>query len=102
MKALQAAYPGTLWKLLTLEQEFQKEWFFKYRYWTKKENQRKFFDSLAKKMHIKKPKDWGNIPTSIALESGGTFLFNLYKGSLFAALQSSFPGSFQYGYSLNL
>lgn len=50
-------------------------------------------DSLALKLDIKKPSDWGKVTTQLLYESGASsILSNYYNGSLFACLKSVYPG----------
>ena len=50
-------------------------------YWKDLNNQRKFFDDLAVKLHITKPEDWYSVSTKTLLEHDGSFI-KTYYGSL--------------------
>jgi hypothetical protein len=51
-------------------------------YWNDINNQRTFFDDLAKSLNIQKPEDWNNVSLRTVLEKGGYFVNSIYKGSL--------------------
>jgi hypothetical protein len=51
-------------------------------YWNSLQNQRQFFDSLAKKFNIQKPEDWYKITVDEVVHNGGSFIQRHYKGSL--------------------
>lgn len=81
-----------------LELDWKREWFnnisqFQKSHWELKKNQKEFLDSLALKLQIKNPKDWGKIAKSNIQELRRThFLSKLYGGSLFNCLQSVYSG----------
>ncbi len=51
-------------------------------YWNNLDNQRRFFDDLAKQLKIQHPQDWYNITIETVLNSGGGFVNRYYSGSL--------------------
>lgn len=55
------------------------------------DNQRSFFDNLAMKLDIRKPRDWGNIPFRVVIENKGGYFSFLYRGSMYLALQKIYP-----------
>lgn len=61
-------------------------------FWLQKSNQKKFFESFAKKHNIQNPEDWGKINTRQFLGEGGAFITHYFSGSLYKSLQSVFPG----------
>jgi hypothetical protein len=52
------------------------------RYWSDKENQKKFFDQLATKWNIQKNNDWNNVTVEMVMKEGGHFMKMYYGGSL--------------------
>lgn len=62
-------------------------------FWDVKENQKQFFDSLAKKLHIKSPLDWGKVTTQHVKENKGSSLLLMYNNSVSNALRYIYPGS---------
>ena len=67
-----------------------------YEHWKKKENQRKFFDSLQKRFDIQHPKEWGKITKEQVMEAGGGTLLNYNQRSLFKLVCSIYPGILNY------
>ena len=61
-------------------------------FWNKKKNQRNFMTKFAKKFHIKKPEDWGNITLNLFMQAGGTSVLDHYENSLLKALENIYPG----------
>lgn len=57
----------------------------------KNKNHREFMDSIAKKLQIKNPKDWGLI-TKLEFHQLGRNFLRMYDNSLFKALQNIYPG----------
>lgn len=86
-----------------LEIKWNAEWFkLDNGYWTKKENQQIFLNSLKSRFNIKENKDWGkvlsldkkvgSITSSQILEAGGYSLLNLHHGSVYATLKNAYYG----------
>jgi hypothetical protein len=46
------------------------------------ENQRKFFDALADKLHIKNPEDWSHVRLKTIIAEGGSFVSYLHNESI--------------------
>jgi len=59
-------------------------------FWAKKENQREFMDSVAKKMGVKCPADWRAVTSKCIKELGGETLLR-HHGGVLAALQAVYP-----------
>lgn len=50
-------------------------------------------DEAAKKLHIRKPSDWGKVTTFQMYDVGGcSLLTSYYNSSLYACLQSVYRG----------
>lgn len=62
-------------------------------YWQSKQNQKIFFETLAKKLSIAQPSDWGRITVSKIREHGGGSVLSIYDNSLRRALKVIFKGS---------
>lgn len=62
-------------------------------FWDVKENQKQFFDSLAKKLHIKSPSDWGKVTSQYVKENKGSSLLHMYNNSVSNALRYVYPGN---------
>lgn len=76
--------------------EWKREWFTNdqpHGYWNSKQNQRTFFESLATKLNIQRPHQWGRVTKRDLLQAGGGRLLNRY-GSIRKALQSIFPSKY--------
>jgi hypothetical protein len=69
--ALNAVYPEHKWEYIEPKA-----------YWSDKDNQRFFFDQLAKTLNIKKPEDWYHVRVKTVIKHGGYFVSNYYTGSL--------------------
>lgn len=69
------------------------EWFSKssQSYWKSAENRMKFLDTMATKLNIKKPSDWGKVKRKDIHEHRGSSLLN-YNRSVFNSLQSAYKG----------
>lgn len=77
-----------------LEIDWKTEWFkVPNSYWTSKQNMRQYMDSIALKLHVRSPKEWGQISNRLFKESGGGSLLLYHKNSLFFCLQSAYEGS---------
>lgn len=61
-------------------------------YWQRKDVQKNFLNSLAKRLGVKKAEDWGNVPIYEVTKHGGSSLLNHYGGSLQKTLKSVYPG----------
>lgn len=88
-EALISIFPDVSW---------QSNWFknvpkYSFGHWKKKEKQREFFDSLLKELNIKHPSDWGKVTNLFISQKGGKSLLAHFRGSLFNALSSIYPGS---------
>lgn len=80
-----------------VETVWKREWFhspvYSHGHWRKRENQRLFLERIARELGITNPKEWGKIKLwQIRRMIGGSSMLNYHKGSLFKALQASFPG----------
>lgn len=64
-------------------------------FWLHKANQRIFLNSLAKKLSIKYPSDWGRITAREIIENGGGSLLKHFGWSSPKMLQSVYAGSNQ-------
>lgn len=76
--------------------EWKPEWFSltSFRgHWRQQENQKEFLNSIAKKLNVQKPSDWGNISKSQINKSGGSSLLKHYGESIPKMLKSIFPGN---------
>lgn len=62
-------------------------------FWACKGNQRQFLQSVAERLSIKKPDDWGRVSKREFIKYGGGTLLNYYNGSLRTALENVFTGS---------
>ncbi len=51
-------------------------------YWRDAQNQRDFFDNLAKSLDITKPEDWSRVKLATVLDRGGWFVKDYYDSSL--------------------
>eukprot|EP01114_Cavostelium_apophysatum_P024274 TRINITY_DN9449_c0_g1_i1.p1 TRINITY_DN9449_c0_g1~~TRINITY_DN9449_c0_g1_i1.p1 ORF type:complete len:327 (-),score=52.59 TRINITY_DN9449_c0_g1_i1:1077-2057(-) len=60
-------------------------------HWNGLSNQRKFFDSLAKNLHIKRTEDWCSVRREDFKKHGGAGLLKHYGDSLEAALAIVYP-----------
>jgi hypothetical protein len=60
-------------------------------YWKDVQNQRHFFDQLAKKLNIQQPENWDKVTLKTVLSEGGTFVNAYYNSSVVQALQSLYP-----------
>lgn len=61
-------------------------------YWQSYRNQKLFFETLAQKLSIAQPSDWGQITVAKIREHGGGTLMNMYNNSLRRALKAIFKG----------
>jgi hypothetical protein len=52
------------------------------RHWVDIENQKAFFNQVAKEMRVNKPEDWQKVTVTDIKERGGTGLLARYDGSL--------------------
>jgi len=80
-QALITLYPNhefLLWKFNKVPSTF----------WKNLDNQRKFFDWVAKQLHLKKPDDWYQVSPKEINKMGGSTIMGMYSGSLYKALQS--------------
>ena len=86
IQALMSVYPEYNWQI----------WKFKHipsTLWKSQKTQRQFFESLAKKLSISKPSDWGRITLVKVREHGGGTVLNIYNGSLHRAIKILFKGN---------
>lgn len=65
------------------------------RFWLDKNNQRKFFDDLAKKFEISKPSQWNKISLDQIEEEGGVGLLRYYGRNMYQTLSKVYPGTSQ-------
>lgn len=56
--------------------------------------QREFLDTLATKLGVKRPSDWGVISKSKILAHGGSSVLRFYNNSIIKTLKSVYPGNF--------
>lgn len=105
-KLLSGSFPGIgiTNRLTVLEIVWKPEWFSNRTltgYWPSTTNQRQFLESVAKKLGVKKPRDWGKI-THLQFRKfkGGGTLLNMYGGSLRKALETIYPGLFYFFFHL--
>lgn len=95
IKALMSIYPGYFEKWAKyVEVEWKLQWFSKAprKYWQDEINQRKVFEEIGKKFNILNPKDWSKLNSKTISDNGGGIILGMYGGSLYKALQTSFPG----------
>lgn len=59
--------------------------------------QREYMESIATKLHIGKPSDWGKINVNEMGEEG-RYILGRYSGSMFKALSFIYPGYYVLGY----
>jgi hypothetical protein len=60
-------------------------------YWDDIQNQRKFFDWIAKKMKVTEFSDWQKVTTNDIKENGGSAILTRYNSSLHTALAAIYP-----------
>lgn len=60
-------------------------------WWSVKENQRSFLETLAKKLDMKDPRDWAKVDIRTIIDNGGRGLLEFHK-RLIIALEYVFPG----------
>jgi len=60
-------------------------------FWSSPKNRIEFFERLAKHLNISDLSVWYHVDVRTIKAAGGTSLINRFKGSLIAALQSSYP-----------
>lgn len=53
-----------------------------------------FFESLANKLGIHNPKDWGKVPKRTVNQYGGDKILKLHNNSLWRSLRNCYPSSF--------
>ena len=61
------------------------------KFWENIENQRKYFDWLAKELNVKQPDDWYKVTLSHVDEFHGSGVLDYYSGSLIKALSFVYP-----------
>jgi hypothetical protein len=71
--ALNTLYPEHHWEIKGHKQKG---------YWSQKENQRAFFEKLARSLGIVKPEDWYSISVDAVKAFGGSFIRRYYNSSL--------------------
>jgi hypothetical protein len=52
-------------------------------------NQRLFFDTVAKDLKVQQPEDWYKVNVEDVVQKGGTFISHLYNGSLIKGTDKS-------------
>lgn len=62
-------------------------------FWRKIENQRNFFNELARKLSIKTPSDWGQFTSEVVAANGGRTISSRYHGSLQEMLKTLYPST---------
>lgn len=83
--ALQNSFPDVGW---------QREWFETPKgFWTRKENQRIFLDTIASKLKMQKQKDWGSITSQDVIKNGGWSIMRKYEFSIQKMLAGVYPGT---------
>lgn len=97
---LQSVYKGIYISRIVILKDipWKKEWFphsmaMPLSFWKSMENRKTFMEECSKKLHIKKPSDWGNIKAQTIIRLGGRVLMRYYRGSLYNCLQSIYKGS---------
>lgn len=75
-KILLQLIPGIQWKKASLKI---------------KENQRRVFDDIARKLNIKTQRDWRDVTDETIRKLGGKMILTYYQSSVFATLQNIYP-----------
>lgn len=85
LEALQFAYPETVFDIHTCRAQVSQG------FWSQRRNRRAFMDEVARKMGVKKPKDWKNVLGRHIRELGGGGLLEVFSGGVFAILKDAYP-----------
>ena len=84
LSALEAIYPEEDWKSTSIRTKLPNE------HWDCIQNQRKFFDEVARICNIQQTSDWSNVTYKRVVELGGGTILSKYP-SLQSALETIYP-----------